>query len=131
MTREEIIDAAKVMEAYANGKKIQYKGINGWVDNYHPIFNWDKYTYRVKPETKYRLFKNQEECWEEMHKHPDFGWVKSKNNKDYYNITNIYKIRSGSAKVLIENCAYTLNEAFNGFTFTDDTPFGIKEEENE
>ena len=131
MTREEIIDAAKVMEAYANGKKIQYKEINGWVDNYHPIFNWDKYTYRVKPEPKCRPFKTKEECWEEMHKHPDFGWVKNKNNKNHCNIANIYKIRSEFAKISVDNCEYTLNEAFNGFTFTDNTPFGIKEEENE
>ena len=35
------------------------------------------------------------------------------------------------AKISVDNCEYTLNEAFNGFTFTDNTPFGIKEEENE
>lgn len=130
MTREEAKELLPFIQAFAEGKSLQIWANNTWKDENYPFFG-PLSQFRIKPEPKYRLFKNQEECWEEMHKHPDFGWVKSKNNKDYYNITNIYKIRSGSAKVLIENCAYTLNEAFNGFTFTDDTPFGIKEKENE
>ena len=64
-----------------------------------------------------------------MHKYPDFGWVKNKNTKDYCSITEIYKTRSESAIVLIKNCTYTLNEAFDVFTFIDGTPFGIKEEQ--
>ena len=39
MTTEETRKAAKVMEAYANGKKIQYlNGIDGWVETSCPVF---------------------------------------------------------------------------------------------
>ena len=59
MTREEIKDAAKVMEAYANGKKIQFLDeYNKWIDVANPSFNWSIYNYRIKPEPKYRPFKN-------------------------------------------------------------------------
>ena len=35
---------------------------------------------------KYRPFKTQKECWKEMHKHPDFGWVSAQDNKVIYHI---------------------------------------------
>ena len=132
MTREEAKELLPIIQAWTEGKKIQFKSRFGkWVDieeNDALNFEYSSSDYRIKPEPKYRPFKNQEECWQEMHKYPDFGWVKNKNTKDYYNITEIYKIRSESAIVLIGDCAYTLNEAFDVFTFTDSTPFGIKKE---
>ena len=63
MTREELREAAKVMEAYANGKTIQCNdnrlGNGEWVTTDNPSFNWDKYAYRIKPEPKYRPIKSQ------------------------------------------------------------------------
>ena len=93
MTIEEIKEAAKVMEAYANGKKIQcndnHLGNGEWVTTDNPSFNWDKYAYRIKPEPKYRPFKTQEECWQEMLKHQPFGWVKGKYSSVLYHIESI------------------------------------------
>ena len=47
MTKEELKEAAKVMEAYANGKEIQcndnYLGNGEWVTTDGPSFNWEKY----------------------------------------------------------------------------------------
>lgn len=125
MTTEETRDAAKVMEAYANGKKIQYlNDDNEWVDTSLPLFNWAKHFYRVKPEPKYRPFKSQEECWEEMHKHPDFGWVRSKKcNALLWNVTSINK-----DDITIICDYYKFHRAFECFEFTDGAPFGIKEE---
>ena len=123
MTREETRKAVKVMEAYANGKKIQYlNGIDGWVETSRPVFNWAKYFYRVKPEPKYRPFKSQEECWNEMHKHPDFGWV----TDGYYKST--ISVKSDSIVVTISSLEYDFGKAYIHFTFADGTPFGIKEE---
>lgn len=34
------------------------------------------YLYRIKPEVKYRSFKDKKECWAEMQKHQPFGWIK-------------------------------------------------------
>ena len=41
--------------------------------------------YRIKPETKYRPFKDAEECFEEMKKHQPFGWIKDKLHQ-YFNM---------------------------------------------
>ena len=128
MTREELKEAAKVMEAYANGKKIQCnyncQDNEGWVDTDNPSFNWDKYAYRIKPEPKYRPFKTQEECWNEMLKHQPFGWVRSKKCKALlWNVTSINK-----DDITIICDYYKFHRAFECFEFTDGTPFGIKEE---
>lgn len=131
MTTEEIRDAAKVMEAYANGKKIQYlNGIDGWVDTSLPLFNWAKHFYRVKPELKCRPFKNQEECWNEMHKHPNFGWIKGNVTGEYKQIVRIYNY---NAELIFNigyngSADYSPEMMFSSYTFADGTPFGIKEE---
>ena len=131
MTIKEIRDAAKVMEAYANGKKIQFLDeYNNWIDVTNPTFNWSIYIYRVKPEPKYRPFKNQEECWNEMHKHSNFGWIKGNVTGEYKQIVRIYNYKSE----LIFNIGYngsadySSETLFNSYTFADGTPFGIKEE---
>ena len=146
MTREELKEAAKVMEAYANGKKIQCnyncQDNEGWVDTDNPSFNWDKYAYRIKPEPKYRPFKTQEECWNEMLKHQPFGWIYSKNRSCYYCIISVEEDRielspreqSRSETPLkefyLKNYHCFFEEALELFklTFADGTPFGIKEE---
>ena len=129
MTREELKEAAKVMEAYANGKKIQCnyncQDNEGWVDTDNPSFNWDKYVYRIKPEPKYRPFKNQEECWHEMLKHQPFGWIR---NNDTQRLCNIGSIGRNNYGVVIDNSILYFDLAFNTCNFVDGTPFGIKEE---
>ena len=129
MTREELKEAAKVMEAYANGKKIQCnyncQDNEGWVDTDNPSFNWDKYVYRIKPEPKYRPFKNQEECWKEMLKHQPFGWIR---NNDTQRLCNIGSIGRNNYGVVIDNSILYFDLAFNTCNFVDGTPFGIKEE---
>lgn len=124
MTVQEIREAAKVMEAYANGKKIQYlNDDNEWIDAPNPLFDWDICVYRIKPEDTYRPFKTQEECWNEMHKHPDFGWVKEISCEMLYLINGI----SNESIVIMEDIN-SFKEAMNIYEFKDGTPFGIKEE---
>ena len=128
MAREELKEAAKVMEAYANGKKIQCnyncQDNEGWVDTDNPSFNWDKYVYRIKPEPKYRPFKNQEECWTEMLKHQPFGWIR---NNDTQRLCNIGSIGRNNCGVVIDNFILYFDYAFNVYNFVDGSPFGIKE----
>ena len=45
---------------------------------------------RIKLEIKYRPFKSQEECWNEMLKHQPFGWVIDKADNKYFDISMIY-----------------------------------------
>ena len=87
------------------------------------IYNSIKY--RIKPEIKYRPFKNQKECWDEMHKHPDFGWLVNKNTKSMYHVTVIYY--DGICLDINENSLNYL-EAFDYYEFLDGKPFGIKED---
>ena len=125
MEREEIKIRAELYSALAEGKTIQILNMEGnWVDvevkklNYIP----ETLKFRIKPEPKYRPFKSQEECWQEMHKHPDFGWV----TDGYYKST--ISVKSDSIVVTISSLEYDFGKAYIHFTFADGTPFGIKEE---
>ena len=124
MTREETKEAVKVMEGYANGKEIQYPDDNNkWIDTPNPVFDWSRWAYRVKHKSEYRPFKSQEECWDEMHKHPDFGWVVAKDSKIMYHVGVV-----GIGYVVIDSMSPIFSEAFADYEFTDGKPLGIKEE---
>ena len=126
LTREEAKRRAELYSALAKGKSVQVQGIDGsWVDvdidklNYFietPIF-------RIKPEPKYRPFKSQEECWNEMLKHQPLGWVKEISCEMLYLINGI----SNESIVIMEDIN-SFKEAMNIYEFKDGTPFGIKEE---
>ena len=132
MTTEEIREAAKVMEAYASGKKIQYlDGYNKWIDATNPSFNWSDYIFRIKPEPKFRPFKTHGECWNEMLKHQPFGWV-----TDKCKYVHIVCVRQSNIEFnpdtddnVLYSCIMTFADVLEqGYTFADGTPFGIKDE---
>lgn len=83
MTREEAKELMPIIQAFAEGKEIESRCIKGdkslWYNDEEPSFDNDL-EYRIKPETKYRPFKDAEECWQEMQKHQPFGWLKDKND---------------------------------------------------
>ena len=124
MTREEIKEAAKVMEAYADGKKVQKQDINGlWIDCDNPMFDWASFNYRIKPGPKYGPFETQEECWNEMLKHQPFGWVKSPRG-ELFCIDKVFE-----EGIVYKHSSCYFNEYLEGqYSFVDGTPFGIKEE---
>lgn len=114
-----------MIQAFIEGKEIEYrsKGDNEkWREmNDMPGLSYvDAYEYRIKPEPKYRPFKDAEECWQVMQKHQPFGWVKYKETKSL--ITQVSSICVNIGK------NYYFEEASEKFTFADGTPFGIKEE---
>ena len=112
MTREEAKELQPIIQAYAEGKTIQFLTVKGdWKDWDDPVF-LGGYNFRIKPEQKYRPFKSQEECWQEMQKHHPFGWIKR--NGKYVGISMV----SG-------DCSY--DDHFKDVTFADGTPFGMKE----
>lgn len=127
MKREETRDLIAVMQAYVDGKQIQWKHISGmWMDTTEPL--WDnKTSYRVKPETKYRPFKNTDECWQEMLKHQPFGWLKHKDDNEFRCILKITDSRISMIDICEEVAFYDCNETFKQYTFADGTPFGVKE----
>lgn len=130
MTREEAKRRAELYSALAEGKIIQFNQENGeWIDltmELIEVLSESAFRYRIKPEPKYRAFKNQEECWEEMHNHPDFGWLTRIDTGEYTQIPAVF-----SYCILFNSATYNYEKAFEYYTFTDGTPFGIKEEENE
>lgn len=133
MTVEEVKEILPILQAFVDGKIIQYRGLKGdWVDYGNPEYlsiNFLSYShgYRVKPAPKYRPFKTKEECWKEMHNHSDSGWIKNKNTGNYFKITSICKVDDETVIVSVDNSEYSLYGVFNAFTFIDDTPFGTKE----
>lgn len=74
-----------ILEAIKEGKTIQFHLPDGWRDIdgddegfYLETLIGESDKYRIKPEPKYRSFKNAEECLDEMLKHQPFGWIKTK-----------------------------------------------------
>ena len=125
MTREEARKAARVMLAYADGKKLQIGGqdSNEWADVVIPVFNWELNSYRIKLEPTYRPFKDADECWEEMKKHEPFGWIKNPSN--YFSVIHI----ADNGFTLCSGLFQAFSEALkNDLQFIDGTPFGIKED---
>ena len=133
LTREEAKEMLPIIQAWADGQTVDwYDPAIGWrLSGFTLDFDKKPNFYRIKPEPKYRPFKTREECWNEMHKHPDFGWVKVNVNVtcEYEQIVRIVDYRKTELCFKIANSDddYTSEMMLNSYTFTDGTPFGIKE----
>ena len=126
MTREEAKKMLPFIQAYAKGKTIQFRAhINDeWKDIKELVLNRFTGEYRIKPKPKYRPFKSQEECWNEMLKHKPLGWLRSKRIKDIYLLITIrnHEIR------IFDDLPLHFSKAYRKYEFQDGSPFGIKEE---
>lgn len=143
MTREEAKEFYPFLQAFAEGKIIETRrkptadnnGVtkDGWFEfndwtEMKELEYWINVDYRIKPEPKYRPFKDAEECWAEMQKHQPFGWVKSQIGE------------VNSLIILIDNEGLVIGDRNNGvigfvtatdlfkIKFADGTPFGVKVE---
>ena len=130
MTREEAKELLPIIEAFAEDKKIETRyDIYDWAET-EVLHLESNNEYRIKPETKYRPFRTQEECWNEMLKHQPFGWLKHKTRREYAHIDGL--IRVGQADFVrcltIERYDHEFYNMFKNYTFLDGVPFGIKEE---
>lgn len=139
MTREEAKEFYPFLQAFAEGKIIETRrkptadnnGVtkDGWFEfndwtEMKELEYWVNVEYRIKPEPKYRPFKDAKECWAEMLKHQPFGWVKSTLFKDLalvQRVTTLY--------VEINRDIIDYKDTLEKFTFADCTPFGVKVEE--
>lgn len=129
MDRNQANKLLPIIQAYAEGKAIESRCIKGdtslWYDDKDPSFD-DDFEYRIKPEPKYRPFKDAEECWQEVLKHQPFGWVKLKDTESGY-----YLLKGIASQVVIgfnEN-PFSYKKVFEDYTFANGTPFGAKIEE--
>lgn len=127
MDRKEAAGLLPIIKAYAEGKEIEIfdNTKKMWKTAMLPHFECDSRFYRIKPEPKYRPFKDAEECWAEMLKHQPFGWVKNKDTQSFF----LCKVVGKFTSIGVENSPYTYDDAFEFYTFADDVPFGVKVEE--
>lgn len=148
MTREDAKELLPIIQAWSEGKTLQYYSEeNGWIDWINFVnFNEPSSKYRIKPEPKYRPFKDAEECWNEMQKHEPFGWIKAipneeyiakyypgskDNNPLYYQVQKVapsyikYDDINDVCEIGEQDKSY--KDVFGVMTFADGTPFGIKE----
>ena len=127
ITREEAKQLLPIIQAFAEGKVIETfdDDVMGWVETDNLKFNLSPKFYRIKPERKYRPFKSQEECWNEMLKHQPFGWIRSNSTQRLCNIISIVHSKYG---IVLNNYRVPFDLAVNTYNFMDSTPFGIKEE---
>ena len=146
MTREEAKRRAELYSALAEGKTIQVQNPNGgeWFDVKIETLRsiCEEFNYRIKPEPKYRPFKTQEECWNEMLKHQPFGWIYNKNDSCYYCIISVDEDKIELSPEMQPHSETTIKEYYMEnsyidfvtaledyeYTFADGIPFGIKEE---
>lgn len=129
ITREEAKELLPIIQAFAEGKAIQDKieGITDWVDTDEINFEYEgqKIKHRIKPKPKYRPFKNQEECWQEMLKHHPFGWIQTKKIRKPRQINKFTDLC-----IVIMEDYITFRDAMviYEYEFIDGTPFGIIED---
>ena len=131
MNRKEAAELLPFIKAFGEGKDIEIRSknthaqLNGWAKMDEFIFG--NFEYRIKPEPKYRPFKDAKECMAEMLKHHPFGFITSQ--CAFFHVIYIEDklIGYGSACGTILHIKF--NDALKEFTFADGTPFGIKEEE--
>ena len=130
MNRKEAAELLTIIQAYAEGKAIESRCIKGdtslWYDDKDPSFDND-FEYRIKPEPKFRPFKNAEECWAEMQKHQPFGWIKCE--EGCFNIVYVTDVYVGLADPDGSSILLASKNSYQDNTFADGVPFGVKVEE--
>ncbi len=134
INKETIQKLNPLFQAIAEGKTIQVESGDDWMDidfggegvNASTLITCPE-CYRIKPEAKYRSFKNAEECWQEMSKHQPFGWIKCK--EGYFNIVYVDDDYAGLADPDGSSILLASKNSYQDNTFYDGTPFGMKVEE--
>lgn len=132
MNRQQAKELLPIIQAFAEGKQIEKRDVGSfnceWKETKLPAFNPAVFDYRIKPEPKYRPFKDAEECWQEMLKHQPFGWVKDKGDGYKVLITKVNDDKNTDYMSINGNGGWTLDGIMDYYTFADGTPFGIKED---
>ena len=122
MNRKEVKSFLPILQAFADEKEIECREEDKWYKVLEICNETNPQDYRIKPEPKYRPFKDAEECWQEMLKHQPFG----------YTFDRLNNIRDSITKVATTGVSYdsptviSFAEIFGRFVFADGVPFGVK-----
>ena len=100
MNRNQAKEILPIIQAFIDGKQIQHL-YNKWedIENLTSDLIINPELYRIKPEPKYRPFKNGEECWQEMQKHEPFGRIKSKDDSTINKFMFIDSLQNKAANI--------------------------------
>ena len=128
MNRNQAKEILPIIQAFIDGKQIQHL-YNKWedIENLTSDLIINPELYRIKPEPKYRPFKDAEECWNEMQKHQPFGWIKSKDDSTINKFMFIDSLQNNAANICT-SCDFSYNKLAECYIFADGTTFGMKEE---
>lgn len=132
MTTQEKIE---VMQAYVDGKQIEFTeaGEVNWrgypQNSIVPSWNWMKFNYRIKPEKKYRPYKNANEMIADWKKRFSLGdwpsismpliWVRFKDANAPYLVCGYL-----SSSVAIGVARPSFSELLDDYTYLDGSPCG-------
>ncbi len=129
MNRKEAEELLPIIKAFSEGRIIEFSSITdvskAWREvTDFPIGMIKNFKFRIKPEPKFRPFKDAEECWNKC-KHQPFGWVKDRNGSAFV----IENVDSRGFVEVYNDGTCSFKEVFENYTFADGTPFGVKVEE--
>lgn len=126
MNRTEVKSFLPILQAFADGKEIECREEDKWYRVLEICNETNPQDYRIKPEPKYRPFKDAEECWLEMLNHQPFGYTYDRFN----NIRDcITKVATTGVSYDSPTVVISFEEVFDRFVFADGVPFGVKVEE--
>lgn len=130
MNRKEAAELLPIIKAFSEGRIIEFSSITdvskAWREvTDFPIGMIKNFKFRIKPEVKYRPFKDAEECWQEMLKHQPFGYTYDRFNNIRDSIT---KVTTTGVSYDSPTVVISFEEIFDRFVFADGVPFGIKVE---
>lgn len=127
MNRNQAKELLPIIQAFSEGKTIEMKCAESWIEIEDVCDFHSSSTFRIKPEPKYRPFKDAEECWKEMQKHQPFGWLTCVGCR--YNIVSVSNIDVSMANVSGDIVTLRFCDVMESDTFADGTTFGVKVEE--
>lgn len=121
MDREETLKAIEVMKAYAEGKKIEVSlsDRKSFEFSSSPLWNWESFLYRIKPEPKLRPFTQEEFLKSVTEKSP---MLKIKGGSAYQSVTEIHRVC-----VHISGADINYSTLLDKYEFQDGTPCGVEE----
>ena len=136
MTRERCKELLPIMQAFADGKRIQFKSkfSDVWVESdFEP--RWlDDSDYRIKPTEEYRPYKDCEEMIQDFYKkylisETDYDlpliWVRTKDTSTQ-NLITAFNNTVGGSCVFVQDIWKSLADLFDDYEYLDGSKIGVR-----
>lgn len=120
MSKERTLEQIKVMQAYVDGKEIEWlnEEYDEWDIDPDPDWNWDEFSYRVKEEPVYVPFTLEDDIESLLGKA-----VRHKTENHVAIISGVDKTDTVET-FYITKFWFSLRQSFEYLTFADGKPFG-------